>query len=210
MKHKLHSVGLIVLTCSIFGGGCKRSEPASPLPDRIELTYKILAKQDALLQAVPETYPFRSGNMMRLAFQVNVDSYAYVLARGSSGATRVLYPSEKIDGGANRLKANTEHIVPAEGWFAFDATPGAEELTVIIARRPLDEVGRSISAGRIAAQAWDTHVAPLLHRLADITKDIHYVPDTPQPVANAPLNRASCLASAKNDILMHRITLNHH
>lgn len=210
MKHNLHSLGLIVLTCLVSAGGCKRSEPASPLPDRIELTYKILAKQEALLQAVPETYSFRSGNMMRLSFQANVDSYAYVLARGSSGVTRVLYPSEKIEGGANKLKANTEHVVPAEGWFAFDATPGAEELTVIISLRPLDDVGRSISAGRIAAQAWGAHVAPLLHGLADITKDIHYVPDTPQPVATAPFNRVSYPVSAKNDILMHRITLNHH
>ena len=71
MKHDIHSLGLIVLTCSVCMGGCKRSEPASPLPNRIELTYKILAKQEALLQVVPETFPFRSGNMMRLSFQVN-------------------------------------------------------------------------------------------------------------------------------------------
>ncbi|GAG50195.1 unnamed protein product, partial [marine sediment metagenome] len=121
-------LGVVLTACVVYSSGCKRSEPQQPLPDHIELTYKILLDQGEALQAVPEAYPFQSGQTIRLAFRANCDSHAYVFARGSSGATRALYPSPKIDGGSNMLKAGVEHVVPSEGWFQFDATPGTEYL----------------------------------------------------------------------------------
>ncbi|MCK4340685.1 MAG: DUF4384 domain-containing protein [Phycisphaerae bacterium] len=182
----------------------------APRARSINLQYQILLERDGVLTAVPETFPFWSSDRVRLAFQADADCHTYIFAIGSSGTAKMLYPSPQIDGGANQMTAGLEHIVPNQGHFMFDQTPGTEELAIFVVRRPLEEIEQTISVDQIATTAWEQYVAPYLHRLADITKDVQYVPNEPQPVATALFNHVSCLAASEEALLLHRIRLTHY
>ncbi|MBI2571282.1 MAG: DUF4384 domain-containing protein [Candidatus Schekmanbacteria bacterium] len=82
------------------------------------------------------TYPFRSGDGVRIGVQPSRTGFLYLLVRGSSGKTSLLYPDQRIAGGVNRVHGGQEIVIPAEGWFTFDATPGVESVYALWAEQP--------------------------------------------------------------------------
>ena len=70
----------------------------------------------------------------------NVDGYLYVVQQGSSGRWTVLFPGARINGGRNAIRAFEQYRVPSEGWFAFDANPGTEQIFVIMSKDPLGQL----------------------------------------------------------------------
>jgi serine/threonine protein kinase len=81
---------------------------------------------------------FHSGDRVRFAFASNVDGYLYVVQRGSSGQWTVLFPDPEANGGRNAIRKGEDYFVPNNGWFAFDETPGTEEVFVVLSTQPLD------------------------------------------------------------------------
>jgi hypothetical protein len=81
---------------------------------------------------------FHSGDRVRFAFESNIDGYLYVVQAGSSGRWTVLFPNPDANGGRNAIVRSEAYLVPDNGWFAFDDTPGTEEVFVVVSKQPLD------------------------------------------------------------------------
>jgi hypothetical protein len=81
---------------------------------------------------------FHSGDRVRFAFASNIDGYLYVVQRGTSGQWTVLFPDPEANGGRNAIRKGEDYFVPNNGWFAFDETPGTEEVFVVLSTQPLD------------------------------------------------------------------------
>jgi len=83
---------------------------------------------------VAPNYPFRSGDSIRLGITASESGYFYLLLKGSSGRTRMLFPVKRIAGGTNAIEAGQEVVLPAEGWMKFDKNPGKETLYAVFSR----------------------------------------------------------------------------
>ncbi len=83
---------------------------------------------------------FRSGDKVRFAFESNIDGHLYVAQLGSSGRWTVLFPNPEINEGRNAIKGFEQYLVPNNGWFGFDETPGIEQVFVFLSREPLAQL----------------------------------------------------------------------
>lgn len=121
----------------------------------------MLLKRDGVTNTVLPTHEFQSGDSVKLVFTPNIDGYVYWLAKGSSGAYSVLFPS-KADTD-NAIKRNQEYTIPRKGVFRFDDTPGKEELLCILSAERLPDMDKAIAeadAAQISAQS-STQLAKL-------------------------------------------------
>jgi hypothetical protein len=85
----------------------------------------------------PET-KFQSGDRIRFHLSLNFDGYLAVLNSGTSGKLNCLYP---YSGAPNPVHASSELMVPGhEAWFVFDQTPGTEEVTFLLSKKPIEEL----------------------------------------------------------------------
>lgn len=67
---------------------------------------------------------FRGGDKVRFGVEANSNGYLYIIQRGTSGATTLLYPHKEIDGNRNRIQPTADYRVPkGDGWFVFDENP---------------------------------------------------------------------------------------
>lgn len=110
-------------------------------------------KRDGQTSTVAPSYEFKSGDRVKLIYTPSVDGYAYWMAKGSSGALTVLYPSVQA-GTENKVSRNVEYTIPTKGSFKFDDTPGTEELLCVISPERVPELDKIIaenSKGVIAA-----------------------------------------------------------
>jgi hypothetical protein len=89
--------------------------------------------RDGRRQFVPLDTVFRSGDKVKLHFEVNFPAYVEIYNRGSSGDFQRLFPYQ---GPNSRVKITSGYVVPnrANEWFEFDNTPGAERLTFIFSQ----------------------------------------------------------------------------
>jgi hypothetical protein len=102
------------------------------------LKYRIVQQRGSSEADADPSSTFRSGDRVRFAFESNFDGYLYVVQAGSSGRWTVLFPNPDANGGRNAVVRSEEYVVPDNGWFAFDKTPGTEEVFVVLSRQPLD------------------------------------------------------------------------
>ena len=79
---------------------------------------------------------FKSGDQIRFHIIPNQDRYAYVLMRGTSGASCLLFP-QAVTGLDNLVKAGTDCTVPTQGALQFDENAGTEQVVMIFSRKPL-------------------------------------------------------------------------
>ena len=94
------------------------------------------------IQMVSPDTVFRSGDKVRFHLSLNFNGYLAVLNKGTSGRINRLYP---YLGAPNPVQASAEIVVPGkEAWFAFDETPGLEEVTFLLSKDPIAEVEEPI------------------------------------------------------------------
>jgi hypothetical protein len=79
---------------------------------------------------------FTAGDHIKVSVEVNDPGYLYVVAQGSSGVWKVLYPSKDVNGGDNRVRDGRSYSIPNDAVFTFDSRAGTEKLFVILARQP--------------------------------------------------------------------------
>ena len=92
----------------------------------IELVYP----GDSEMHRVNADRIFRSGERIRIHYTPNYSGHLFVMQKGSSGQTSLLFPSQ-FGTNQNLLRAGQDHAVPAQGWFRFDDTAGSEQLQVV-------------------------------------------------------------------------------
>lgn len=109
------------------------------------LSYWIELVTDSAKRGVPVTdeRTFRSGERIRLHFRGNADGRIVLVQLGTSGVSSVLFPDQTKGLGQNRIRANSDHVLPSgEHWFRFDSKAGTERLLVLFARNQ-DELDRA-------------------------------------------------------------------
>lgn len=143
----------------------------APAPQAISAAYVMdrpLGLRYALVQvangAEAEVDPagaFRSGDQVRVKVECNRDGYLYVIARGSSGNWKPLFPAPDINGGVNRIVAHRGYRLPSDTQaFTFDEQPGEERLFVIFSAEPVKDIDALIPSLPAPAAAGKDLPAP--------------------------------------------------
>lgn len=131
------------------------------------LKYDVLLQRGEREEAVATSRRFVDGDKFKLRFEVNHDSYVYVLHRTldgnpdqmerytgtkgirtiheedrsshGSGKYRLLYPARNT-GEDNLLRSRRPTVVPEGGrnFFQMDNDPGIEKLVVVVSPKPVD------------------------------------------------------------------------
>jgi hypothetical protein len=128
----------------------------------------------------PDT-TFRSGDRIRFHLSLNFEGYLVVFNSGTSGKLNRLYP---YMGAPNPVRASAELMVPGnEAWFAFDQTPGTEEVTFLMSKDPIQELeelpisgagdsGRDAPGRSVSASNEQTTLGKLRSRAAQGSRDL--------------------------------------
>ncbi len=125
---------------------------------RSGLKFRILLDENGKERPVSTSYPFRTGDRFSFSFEINRDTYIYVINRTQTTTTasvaagyqskrvssrtrfsepRLLFPTSRA-GNDNRLASSKAHAVPGRGYFVMDAESGVERLYVVVSDRRLD------------------------------------------------------------------------
>jgi hypothetical protein len=90
---------------------------------------------------------FRSGDRVRLRLEANQQGYLYIVARGSSGIWKPLFPAPEL--GDNLIEARRSYALPSPGHtWTMDAQPGEETLFVVFSRQPVADLDTMIDGLR--------------------------------------------------------------
>ena len=118
----------------------------------LALRYSIARLDDGQETEVPVSEVFRSGDQVRLKVETNQAGYLYIVARGSSGIWKPLFPSREASD--NAIDARRPYSVPsATHAFTFDDQPGTERLFLLFSRTPVDDLDSLIENLRNRAPA---------------------------------------------------------
>lgn len=79
---------------------------------------------------------FRAGDRVRLVLDPSVDGFLNVAMRGPSRPWTLVFPGDGV-GGANVVTRGRSYQVPDNGWLDVDATPGIDELFVVLSTQRL-------------------------------------------------------------------------
>ncbi len=91
--------------------------------------------------AVKDGRPMQAGDQFRLAFSVNADGRAYVLAKDLRGQLSVLFPANRGMKNASTVRAGQLYTVPADGtWWAPDEGVGVDTLYVFASYDPIENL----------------------------------------------------------------------
>jgi len=114
------------------------------------LRYALTQVVNGAESEVNPTATFHSGDMVRVKVEGNREGYLYVIARGSSGNWKPLFPAPDINGGDNRIAPHRGYRLPSDTQaFTFDEQSGEERLFVVFSAEPvkdMDELIPSLSA----------------------------------------------------------------
>ena len=102
------------------------------------LKYRIIVQRGSDEVDADPAATFHSGDRVRFGFESNIDGYLYIVSAGSSGRWSVLFPNPDANGGKNAIARSEEYLVPDNGWFAFNDTPGTEEVFVVLSKQALE------------------------------------------------------------------------
>jgi hypothetical protein len=90
---------------------------------------------------VPTNHRFTTGNQIRIHMKTNFNGYVYVINRGTSGRTVVLFPKPAM---VQALTAGYEYVIPSVGWFKFVPPAGMETLTILLSNKPIQPIASSL------------------------------------------------------------------
>ncbi|MBY0508031.1 MAG: DUF4384 domain-containing protein [Bryobacteraceae bacterium] len=111
------------------------------------LRYSILKQSGKALAEVKPDTVFRAGDAIRLSVMSNQKGFLYVISRGSSGIWTPLFPHPESSQKSNEIVAGRQYQVPGgEGeFFTFDAQAGKEQIFILLAQQPVEDLDTLIS-----------------------------------------------------------------
>jgi hypothetical protein len=105
------------------------------------LRYALVQVSNGVESEVNPTATFHSGDQVRVKVEGNRDGYLYVIARGSSGNWKPLFPASDSNGGENKIVAHRGYRLPSDTQaFTFDEQAGEEQLFVIYSAEPVKDI----------------------------------------------------------------------
>ncbi len=109
----------------------------------VAIRYSLVKLENGGEAEVPATHHFRSGDQVRLKVEANQSGYLYLIARGSSGIWKPLFPSREASD--NRVEARRGYDVPSSTQaFTFDGQAGTEKIFLVFSRAPLADLDSQI------------------------------------------------------------------
>lgn len=112
------------------------SHPESSINNGVQ--YWIELRRQGKTHHVTNKFSFRTGDEIRFHVRTNTDAFAYVVLReGSRGERSVLFPDPR-HGDDNRLRPDSDYILPGDGFLIFDSNPGTEKLSLILSRNQVE------------------------------------------------------------------------
>lgn len=130
----------------LAGGG--RIAEAAHAPAGLGIGYTLFMRgETGEAVRVSSAREFRSGESVRLVLETNTDVYLYIFNAENDGPPQLIFPSGKLDRGANLIRAHVPREIPSGKeaddrlrWFVFDDRPAVERLYIVVSRRPLEGV----------------------------------------------------------------------
>ena len=114
--------------------------PASGAPP-LGLRYTVLKLgADNTPTEVPNDTVFHAGDRIRFSVEANAPGYLYIINQGSSGNWKPVFPSAEIEDGNNRIEGWRPYTMPPKSRLAFDSTVGTENLFIVFALQPENDL----------------------------------------------------------------------
>jgi hypothetical protein len=125
------------------------------------LRYAVVQVKDGAESEVSPEATFHSGDFVRVKVEGNREGYLYVVARGSSGNWKPLFPAPDINGGDNKIAGHRGYRLPSDTQaFSFDEQAGEERLFVIFSAEPVKDIDELIPSLAQPAAAPKKELAP--------------------------------------------------
>ena len=113
----------------------------------VAIRYSLVKLDNGAEVEVPPSHVFRSGDQVRLKVEANQRGYLYLIARGSSGNWKPLFPSREASD--NVIEGRRGYDVPSSTQaFTFDDQAGKEQLFLLFSRVPLSDLDSQIEGLR--------------------------------------------------------------
>ena len=123
----------MLLVAGLVAAGCAASM------SEVTFRYGLELEDRDGLRFVQEDFAFRSGDRFRFVIQSESSVYAYLFNRGSGERSYTqLYPREL--GRARLLPGDREITVPPDTWYRLDTEAGTEQMVLVVATEPVDEL----------------------------------------------------------------------
>ena len=123
----------MLLVAGVCVAGCATSTSV------VTLRYGLELEDRDGPRLVQEDFAFRSGDRFRFVIESESSVYAYLFNRGTEERSYTqLYPREL--GRARALPSDREITVPADTWYRLDTEAGTEQMVLVIATAPVDEL----------------------------------------------------------------------
>jgi hypothetical protein len=102
------------------------------------LSIRLEQRKGDAAHAVPQNTVFRNGEILRFRLTSQIEGYLYVIDRGTTGSTSVLFPASG-HAGSNRIGAGRGYFVPADGdgWFEVSGPTGFDVLYFLVSATPI-------------------------------------------------------------------------
>lgn len=102
------------------------------------LSIRLEKKYGDVVRAVPQNTVFRNGEILRFRLTSQIDGYLYVVDKGSTGNTAVLFPASG-SAASNHTETGRSYLVPAEGdgWFEVSGPAGFDVLYFLVSATPI-------------------------------------------------------------------------
>jgi len=138
----------------------------TPQASPLAMAYKVMLQSNAdpcnIMEVDPARHSFQTNDRIRFKVQPNSDGYLYIFQKGSDGSTNRLFPHPAFQQNATQVRAYHEVVIPVNGWFKFDATPGVETVYFFLSKSRLSHLESLPAAGQnpvavaMAPQSWNT------------------------------------------------------
>jgi len=119
--------------------------------DRPKISYWIELYRGGKVFRCNNKMEFKTGDAIRFHLIPESDGYAYlVMKESSTGKSDVLFPN-KTYGSKNFLRKGQDYPIPSEGWMAFDANPGTEQLGLVFGKEQIAVTPEMLKNGQMTA-----------------------------------------------------------
>src|SRR5262245_50908957 len=83
------------------------------------LRYTVLKLEGREMREVPVTTEFHAKDKIQLKVEANIPGYLYIIAQGSSGTWRPMFPSAEVEDGNNRVEGWRSYTMPPRSVMTF-------------------------------------------------------------------------------------------
>jgi hypothetical protein len=111
----------------------------APAPENgtpLGLKYTILRKSGDEMVEVPPDTVFHSGDRIQFSVQTNGPGYLYIVALGTSGTWRAMFPSPELADGNNRVDGWSARVFPPKARWVLVDPAGTEQVFIVFSRTP--------------------------------------------------------------------------